>query len=80
MDAPLATGKLPWNKEIHQDRNKRDWKYGSKNTPPTPRQKSPAVVININTMQIKSFFFLSFYLDLKNIKVGKSWKWRTNIA
>lgn len=34
MDAPLATGKLPWNKEIHQDRNKRDWKYESKNTPP----------------------------------------------
>lgn len=24
--------------------------------PPPPRQKSPAVVININTMQIKSFF------------------------
>lgn len=27
MDAPLTTGKLPWNKEIHQERNNKDFKY-----------------------------------------------------
>lgn len=81
MAAPFTTGKLPWNKEIHQERNKKILNMNTKNhlcTPPHPQY--PAVVISINTMQIKSVFFPSFHLDLKNIKVGKSWKWRTSIA
>lgn len=27
MAAPLTTGKLLWNKEIHQEKNKKDLKY-----------------------------------------------------
>lgn len=45
-----------------------------------PHPQYPAVVISINTMQSKSPFFLSLYLDLRNIKVDKSWMWRTSIA
>lgn len=27
MAAPLTTGELPWNQEIHQERNKKNFKY-----------------------------------------------------
>lgn len=72
--APSPQANYPAIKKFTKREIKKILNMKTKNHLCIPPRQYPAVVISTNTMQIKSAFFLSFHLDLKNIKVGKSWK------